>query len=74
MNVLILDNDEKTLDETEATVRKTMSGADVYCFSETEYALEELDETVFDFAFLDTELSDMPCIVFAEKLKKNPLR
>ncbi len=70
MNVLILDNDEKTLDETEATVRKTMSGADVYSFSETEYALEELDETVFDFAFLDTELSDMPCIVFAEKLKK----
>ncbi len=73
MNVLILDNDEKSLDETEAAVSKAMSGAEIFTFTESEYAREELDETVFDFAFLDTDLSDMPCIVFAEELiKKSP--
>ena len=71
MRILIVDDEQLCVNNTERTVSRTAPDAEISSFTEPEEALAFAGENRIDVAFLDIEMGVMDGITLAKKLKKH---
>ena len=73
MNILIVDDEELSLEMMETIVRELKPKSDVHVFSDPRDAYAWAENEIIDVAFLDIEMGVMSGVELGKKLKaKNP--
>lgn len=70
MNLVILDDEELALCDTEKIIKMALPNSNIYIFQNVDQALEYILDHSIDIVFLDIEMPKMNGIILAKKLKE----
>ncbi len=74
MKVLLVDDEKLQLTRLESSVKKVLTDAELFCYTNPIAAIEENKNNKFDIAFLDIEMPKLNGVTLAKMLKgTNPL-